>query len=126
MKLVLKARVVGSVGDGGATIAVRSVRSGLPLRHLRHSLRLFLQIPSGASTRPAIPHRPHHALAMRLSYGLWGGWCAWHACATSGREGEICGARPKRPRGRPFGAYAVSCVCAMTLSRVATRGTACD
>ena len=78
---------MGSVGDGGATIAVRSVRSGLPLRHLRHSLRLFLQIPSGASTRPAIPHRPRHALAMRLTHGLWGELCAWRVDATS-RLGE--------------------------------------
>ncbi len=32
---VLKARVAGSGGDGGATIAVRSVRSGLPRRQPR-------------------------------------------------------------------------------------------
>ena len=49
---------------GGATIAVRSVRSGLPLRHLRHSLRLFLQIPSGASTRPATPDRQRNGLIV--------------------------------------------------------------
>jgi len=35
-----------------------------------------------------------------------------------GWGGEIYGARPKRPPGRPFRTYAVSCVWGMTLSRV--------
>ena len=40
-------------------------------------------------------------------------WC------PSRRGGEgLAGPAPRRPRGRPFGAYAGSCVCAMTLSRV--------
>ena len=38
-----------TAGWRAPTIAVRSLRSGLPLRHLRQGLRPFLQIPSGAS-----------------------------------------------------------------------------
>ena len=77
-----------------------------------------LRFPSGASTRPAIPHRPRHALAMRRNDGLWGELCAWRFGAhRSWREG-LAGPAASRPRGRPFAAYVVSCVGMMTLSRV--------
>ena len=92
---VLEPPVALAVGGGGATIAVRSVRSGLPRRHLRHSLRLFLQIPSGASTRPATPDRQRNGLTVSGVHGCWGGWCAWRFCRRLGvREGS-CEARPK-------------------------------
>ncbi|CUJ03945.1 Uncharacterised protein [Achromobacter xylosoxidans] len=79
-----------------------------------------LRFPPGASTRPAIPHRPRHALAMRLSLGLWGGRCAWRFGAHRGWREGLAGPAASRPRGRPFAAYAMSCVAMMTLSRVGT------
>ena len=58
--------------------------------------------------RPA--GRRHDRLGWLKLHGRWGGWCAWRS--GHGRVGLAClaGPAPGRPRGRPFGAYAVSCV----------------
>ena len=84
---------------GAPTIAVRSVRSGLPLRHPRPGLRPSLRIPSGASTRRA-PPTPRRA-GLRVSRSVasldWRG------------HGRVCVGRHGRLRGQPVVTYAVSC-----------------
>ena len=72
------------------TIAVRSVRSGLPLRHPRPRLRRLLRIPSGASRLPATGAAcPRGYVRLGLS-----------RCWTCGQGREFSG-RQLWPRGRP-------------------------
>jgi hypothetical protein len=77
----------------GATIAVRSLRSGLPLPHPRHRLRRFLRIPLGLST----PHAPGTAATpgsrCRKQDGRRGGWFAWRFFRGFGGSEDLAGPR---------------------------------
>ena len=103
----------------GSTIAVRSLRSGLPLRHLRRRLRRLLQIPSGLST-PRASHATATPGSNNCNFPASGEGRVLEVLAAGGGWVEhLAGPAPGRPRGRPLGAYAGSCVVVMALSRVA-------
>jgi len=91
----------GRAGGRGSTIAVRSLRSGLPLRHLRHCLWQFLQIPLGASTPRAPRPAPAPGSGFDTSPPLGRGVCLAFFCRAVWRW-RILRGRQKRPRGRPF------------------------
>gem|GEM_PF-5489733 len=91
----------GRAGGRGSTIAVRSLRSGLPLRHLRHCLWQFLQIPLGASTPLAPRPAPAPGSGFDTSPPLGRGVCLAFFCRAVWRW-RILRGRQKRPRGRPF------------------------
>jgi len=105
---VLEPPVALGAWEGGATIAVRSLRSGLPLRHPRPRLRRLLRIPSGASTRPALPSPQRNRLTAVAICRMPGrSVCLAFLPAAGGRE-RSCGARP-RPAARAafWGLHAV-------------------
>ncbi len=100
--MVLQTPGTAAAWARGATIAVRSLRSGLPRCHPRPRLRRLLRIPSGASTRPARPGRRRTGLQCAKAAGRRGGRLAWHSFVGVLKVGRSCGAARCRPRGRPY------------------------
>ena len=92
----------GRPGVRGSTIAVRSLRSGLPLRHPRCRLR---RLPSDSLGRIDSPRTPGHPRARlcQLNHGASRGeWCAWRFAGGRGRRGGGCGVAKKGRAGGRF------------------------
>jgi peptide/nickel transport system ATP-binding protein len=77
---VLEPSGVAGGGVRGATIAVRSLRSGLPLRHLRCRLRRLPSDSLGRIYTPRAPRPPPRQTALSDHDGSWGERCAWRSC----------------------------------------------
>jgi|GEM_PF-4181150 len=105
------------MGLGGAGLRLRSgaFAPDCPVVILVAASGGCLRIPSGASDAP--PPQAH-ATPGFFGFSFAGAGANWvlEVLANSGVVVvDLAGPAPGRPRGRPSGAYAVSCVVAMTL-----------